>query len=135
MAARSKGRRGARKLALDILFEHEVAGTAIEQILDRYARNPGFQFAERIVRGVQEHREELDAVISSSAERWEIERMPAIDRNLLRIGLFELTHSEDVPAAVAIDEAVELAKIYSGQQAARFVNGILGKVADSRKRG
>lgn len=122
-------RRGARKLALDILFEHDLTGANVADILDRYAANPAYEFASQLVKGVSAHREELDGIISESAPDWKLERMPAIDRNLMRIALFEMLHLEESPTAVAINEAVELAKIYSTQDSSRFVNGVLGRVA------
>jgi N utilization substance protein B len=122
-------RRGARKLALDILYQHELTGTPVVEILNRYRSNPAYEFAEKVVRGVVDHLEELDSLISSHAEEWSIERMPVLDRNLLRMALFEMLHVDDVPSAVAINEAVELAKIYSTEDSSRFINGILGTVA------
>ena len=78
------------------------------------------------------HRAELDRLIASYAEDWTIERMPVIDRNLLRLGTFELLYLDDVPAAVTINEAVELAKTFSTEDSGRFVNGILGRIASCR---
>jgi transcription antitermination protein NusB len=101
----------------------------VGEILQRYSSNPGFAFASELVRGVLDHGTELDELISSHAKDWSIERMPVIDRNLLRMALFEMLHLEDVPAAVAINEAVELAKIYSTEDSSRFVNGLLGSVS------
>jgi len=125
-------RRGGRKLALDILYEHEISSRPVEEVFERYSANPGFEFASKLVRGVIEHLDELDALISKSAIDWEIDRMPLIDKNLLRMSAFELLHSEDVPGAVAIDEALELAKIYSTEDSSRFINGVLGRIAKSR---
>jgi transcription antitermination protein NusB len=122
-------RRGARKVALDVLYEHDVSGGAPSEILERYQLDPAHEFAGVLVRGVIEHRPELDRLIASYAEDWTIERMPVIDRNLLRLGTFELLHLDDVPAAVTINEAVELAKTYSTEDSGRFVNGILGRIA------
>ncbi len=101
----------------------------IGEIMQRYSSNPGFTFASELVRGVTEHCDELDELISGHAKDWAIERMPVIDRNLLRMALFEMLHLDDVPAAVAINEAVELAKIYSTEDSSRFVNGLLGSVS------
>jgi N utilization substance protein B len=122
-------RRGARKLALDILYQHELTGTPVAEILNRYRSNPAYEFAEAVVMGVADHLDELDGLISSHAEDWSIDRMPVLDRNLLRMALFEMLHLDDVPSAVAINEAVELAKIYSTEDSSRFINGILGTVA------
>jgi N utilization substance protein B len=122
-------RRGARKIALDVLYEHDVSGGSVSEILERYDPQPAHEFAGVLVRGVVEHRVELDRLISAYAEDWTIERMPVIDRNLLRLGTFELLHLDDVPPAVTINEAVELAKTYSTEDSGRFINGILGRIA------
>jgi N utilization substance protein B len=86
-------------------------------------------YAREIVDGVADHREEIDELIASYAQGWTIDRMPNVDRAVLRIASWELLHNPEVPAAVAIDEAVELVKEYSTEDSARFVNGVLGKVA------
>ncbi len=82
-----------------------------------------------LVEGVEDHREEVDALIADHARNWSLERMPAIDRNVLRIALFELMGRPDVPTAVVIDEAVELAKRFSTDDSGRFVNGMLSAIA------
>ena len=86
-----------------------------------------------LVEGVQEHQADIDALIARYADRWAIERMPVIDRTLLRIGVFELLWRDDIPTAVAINEAVELAKSLSTDESGRFVNGLLGRVAESQE--
>ena len=95
------------------------------------------RFANRLWRGVQEHRDALDSEIQSSTTHWRIERMAAIDRNLLRIGIFELTRCEEIPLQVTLSEMVALAKHYGDSEAGAFVNGILDDIAkrirDSRK--
>jgi transcription antitermination protein NusB len=125
-------RRGARKLALDILYEHELTETPIEETLARHLAAPGFEFAAALVRSVLQHQEELDKLIGGYAEQWSIDRMPVIDRNLLRMGACEILYIEDVPAAVTINEAVELAKTYSTEDSPRFINGILGHLTTDR---
>ncbi|CAN5860221.1 hypothetical protein BH23ACT12_BH23ACT12_08010 [soil metagenome] len=122
-------RRGSRKLALDVLYEQEMRSLPTAEILQRYSDNPGFTFAAELVKGVVAHASELDELISSHAKDWKIDRMPVIDRNLLRMALFEMLYLDDVPAPVAINEAVELAKIYSTEDSSRFVNGLLGSVS------
>ena len=89
-------------------------------------------YARVLVEGVQEHQAEIDEMIARLADRWAIERMPIIDRTLLRIGIFELLWRDDIPTAVAINEAVELAKSLSTDESGRFVNGLLGKVAETK---
>ena len=126
--------RGARKLALDMLYENDLAGASIDSLLARYASNPAFSMASKLVTGVASFRDELDGLIVAQSEQWDLERMSFIDRNLLRLALFEMLHCEDVPQAVAINEAVELAKIYSGEDSGSFVNGILGAIANHEER-
>lgn len=87
-------------------------------------------YALVLVDGVQEHQAEIDRMIASHADHWALERMPIVDRNVLRIALFELLWSTDVPVAVAINEAVELVKALSTDDSGRFVNGLLGRIAD-----
>lgn len=123
-------RKGARKLALHILYERDVSGRPIEEIMPRYASGAAFEFAAALVRGVMEHLGALDALLARYAEGWTVDRMPAIDRNLLRLGVFEILHLPDVPPAVTISEAVELAKRYSTGDSSRFVNGVLGRIAE-----
>lgn len=112
-----------------MLYEKELRSLPVGEILQRYADNPGYEFAAVLVNGVTAHTPELDGLISAHARDWSIERMPVIDRNLLRLALFEMLHMQEVPAPVAINEAVELAKIYSTEDSSRFVNGLLGSVA------
>ena len=121
-------RRGSRKLALDVLYESEVTGHPASEVLERHVSNPAAPFAAELVNGVVAHQVELDELISTWAKDWKIERMPVIDRTLLRIGIFELKHL-DIPAAVTINEAVELAKIYSTEDSSRFINGVLSGIA------
>jgi transcription antitermination protein NusB len=122
-------RRESRERALSLCYERDIRGVSAKEVLDALPV-PADPYAERLVLGVDEHREDLDALISSFAERWSIERMPFIDRNLLRIGCFELVHLPEVPTAVVISEAVELAKEYSTDDSGRFVNGMLARIAE-----
>ncbi len=127
MPARSK----ARKRALDILFESEQRGVdAVELLSQRLAAAapPVNEHTVSLVEGVAEHRARIDEILSTYAEGWSLERMPAVDRNLLRIGSFELLWADDVPDAVAIDEAVTLARELSTDESPRFVNGLLGRI-------
>ncbi|MGH2695365.1 MAG: transcription antitermination factor NusB, partial [Actinomycetota bacterium] len=94
------------------------------------SRVPGF--AEQLVKGVEEKREELDRLIGEHAEGWTVRRMAAVDRAVLRVACYEMLFREDVPAAVAIDEAVEAAKELSTEASGRFVNGVLGRIARER---
>lgn len=96
-------------------------------------RAASWLYAREIVDGVNDHREEIDELIVSYAQGWTIDRMPHVDRALLRIASWEMLFNDEVPAAVAIDEAIELAKEYSTEDSSRFVNGVLGKIADHAK--
>jgi N utilization substance protein B len=131
LSARGK----ARKRALDVLYESDLRGTDVMRTLaDRLAQSdpPVPEYTVDLVEGVLAHRAELDALISTSSQEWTIERMPPVDRNLLRIGGYELLYRADVPDAVAINEAVELAARLSTDESATFINGILGRLL-SRK--
>lgn len=90
-------------------------------------------YARQLIEGVQEHHADIDALIAKYADRWAIERMPVVDRTVLRIALFELLWGNDVPVAVAINEAVELAKQLSTDDSGRFVNGLLGRIAEDHR--
>ena len=104
----------------------EEAGETAEPSAEALAR------ARLLVEGVQEHQADIDALIAAHADRWALNRMPVVDRNLLRIALFELLWCDDVPVPVAINEAVELAKALSTEDSGRFVNGLLGRIAEER---
>jgi N utilization substance protein B len=128
---RRSARRKARKRALDILFESDVRGTEpLATARDRLAQAdpPVPDYAITLVEGVTERRSRLDELISTYAEGWTIDRMPAVDRNLLRLGVYELLFRPDIPDAVAIDEAVDLARELSTDESPRFVNGLLGRL-------
>jgi len=128
VAARSK----ARKRALDVLFEAELRGLPVLELLAErmsLGERPTPEYAAEIVRGVAAHRAEIDALIAGNAVDWTLERMPNVDRNVLRIGVWELRWAEDVPLGVAISEAVELAQDLSTDGSPAFVNGLLAKIA------
>lgn len=123
-------RRASRKLALNMLYEHEIGGRSLEEILARQSSNPAFEFAAILARGVSDHQSELDDRLSKEAIGWAPDRMPAIDRILMRIATFEMLYLKEVPHAVSINEAVELAKIYSTEESSSFINGVLGSLWD-----
>jgi N utilization substance protein B len=114
---------------LDVLFEQELKSVNASEILSRYKSNPGYEFAATLVNGVNEHLDKLDALITEHAKDWTIDRMPVIDKSLLRMALYEMLYLDEVPAPVAINEAVELAKTYSTEGSSRFVNGLLAAVS------
>lgn len=130
-------------MALDVLYEAEIKDLLPLEVYRERAGNgwglddeigepseEAITYARALVVGVQEHQASLDELISRYADHWAIERMPVIDRTLVRIALFELLWAGDVPVAVAINEAVELAKSYSTDDSGRFVNGLLGKIVE-----
>ena len=133
MSARSK----ARKRALDILFQADVRGEDIPVMLAveakraaaEPAREASWLYAREIVDGVIDNRDEIDEQITTYAKDWSLARMPAVDRAVLRIGVWEILFNDAVPPAVAIDEAVELAKEDSTDDSGSFVHGILGRIA------
>jgi N utilization substance protein B len=130
VAARSK----ARKRAVDLLYEADLRGTdAVTTLAERVALAdpPVNDYTIELVEGVNQWREEIDKILSEYAEGWTIERMPGVDRAVLRLGVYELLWRDDVPDAVAIDEAVELAKSLSTDESPRFINGVLGHVLKS----
>lgn len=127
-----------RRYALRILFEIDINESSIDEVLEGKSsvgeEAPG-DFTLSIVRGVEEHRPELDRVISEYAEGWDLERMPLVDRNILRMSLYELFYMDDIPPGATIDEAVELAKSFSTEDSGKFVNGVLGRVNRDREGG
>ena len=127
-------RRDARRLAAGILHQADVAGRdAIDVLSERLELGERVPtFTEELVRGVSQHRGELDDLIAAHSEGWTVARMPVVDRTLLRIACFELLHREDVPPAAVISQAVEAAKELSTEDSSRFVNGVLGKIARER---
>ena len=132
MPARSK----ARKRALDLLFEAELRGEPVLELLaERSAAKaddgpPVPEYAAELVRGVEAHRERIDELLAAYAEGWTLDRMPAVDRNILRIGVYELLWSDDVPDGVAISEAVQLATDLSTDGSPAFVNGLLARLLE-----
>ncbi|HLG19703.1 MAG TPA: transcription antitermination factor NusB [Bdellovibrionota bacterium] len=130
MSSRSR----AREQALQILYLIDLAGTPAEQALSMFRANfesneEDFEFVKTLVQGVVTKKIALDALIESHSEHWRLSRMPRVDRNVLRIGAFELTGTPDVPTAVAIDEAIELGKKYGETRTPAFINGILDRIS------
>ena len=148
-----KARRAARRLAVDVLYEAEIRTTAPVQAF-RAQQQGGWvvptaedadetpavtdperevvDYAFALVEGVQAHQDEIDSLIETYADRWALRRMPVVDRNVARIALFELLWRDDVPVAVAINEAVELAKSLSTDDSGRFINGLLGRIVETQ---
>ena len=131
MAARSK----ARKRAVDVLYESELRDVAaLTTLAERIAlaEPPVNDYTVELVEGITAHRDRIDAILTEYADGWTVERMPDVDRAVLRLGVYEVLWCVDVPDAVAIDEAVELAKTLSTDDSPKFVNGVLGRVSRNR---
>jgi transcription antitermination protein NusB len=131
MAARSK----ARKRALDILFEAEQRGVPVLELLSErqtLAEPPVSEYSAVLVRGVATNSERIDALISWNLVDWTLERMPAVDRNILRLGVYELLWADDVPDPVAISEAVALAEDLSTGESPSFINGVLSRLRSEK---
>ncbi len=143
-----KSRRLSRELALKVIFQLDVAGgdlsTAFDLVVRLMTEDPEDpetdgavltpevkDFAARLLRGTVDHLPEIDARLRACAREWTLERMANVDRNILRLALYEMLHLDDIPLSVSINEAVELAKRYSTPDSGRFINGILGKIASS----
>jgi len=129
-----RARTKARKRALDILFESEARGDdPLEVLRNRRETDdapPVSDYAALLVQGVVEHRERIDQLLAEHAEGWTVARMPAVDRTLLRIGVFELLWVDEIDDPLGRDEAVELARTLSTDDSPRFLNGVLGRIAD-----
>jgi transcription antitermination protein NusB len=131
VAARSK----ARKRAVDVLYESDARGVpATTTLAERIALAdpPVNEYTVALVEGIEANRPRIDEILAEYAEGWTIPRMPGVDRAVLRLGVYELLWREDVPDAVTIDEAVELAKSLSTDESPRFVNGVLARVLRDR---
>ena len=136
MSARTK----ARKRALDAIYAadirkespEELLEVTHEQVADRQNQDEIFTYAKDLVVGVVENHEEIDDLIETYSEGWSLERMPNVDRAILRIAIWEILYS-DTPSGVVVNEAVELAKEYSTEESGGFINGLLSRVAGTRK--
>ena len=126
-------RSSARHRALEVLYQADLLEQPIATVLARELNDPQRPrpdpYTVELVSGVERRRDEVDGRIGAAAERWSLDRMPLIDRNLLRLATFELLACDDVPVAVILDEAIELAKLLSTEDSSRFVNGVLGRIA------
>jgi len=130
MSARSK----ARKRALDQIYASEMRGRSVLDALEEQAENgPVNDYTIELVRGVDEHRVRLDEVISAYVQGWTLTRMPAVDRNVLRLATFEVLYVDDVPGAVAVSEALNLVRDLSTDESPAFVNGVLGNIVRDRE--
>ncbi len=125
-------RRQAREWALQFLFQRDYNEEELSEQLEMFWRGkkpaPRAQsFTEELIHGVERHRKKLDELISKYAEHWDVKRMGGVDRNAMRIALYEMLNCPDIPPVVSIDEAVEIAKMYSSYESGKFVNGVLDR--------
>jgi N utilization substance protein B len=126
-------RRRSREFALQVLYQLEItkqgALQAMVQLRENFSPEEGEdEFAKRIVLGVTEHRQEIDRLIEERSENWRLNRMTIIDRNILRIAIFELLYCDDIPPKVTLNEAIDLGKRYGSEESGSFINGILDRI-------
>ena len=126
-------RRQARMIALQTLYEYDIANHAPTEILQRHAEERNLhpkviEYAQELVLGVRDHLAEIDAHIQSAAREWPLQQMARIDKNILRLAIYEILFNNTVPAKAAINEAVELAKSFGSETSSRFINGVLGTI-------
>lgn len=127
MSTRSK----ARKAALDLLYEADIRKTTAHAVLEQRLSDLDFlvrDFTKELITGVEEHRRKIDELITTYSQGWDMDRMPVVDRNILRLAIYELLWSKDVPESVAIDEAIELAQTLSTDDSSQYINGVLAKI-------
>jgi N utilization substance protein B len=132
VSARSK----ARKQALDLLYESDIRGSDALQILESRDvpdegpdARPIREFTRELIMGTVENRRKIDELIMTYAQGWDMDRLPAVDRNILRLGIFEILWSTNVPVSVAIDEALNLARELSSDESSKYIHGVLGRIA------
>lgn len=129
----------ARRCALQVLYQSEILNKPADQVVEEglVPDEAGMgDYARMLIMGVSSHKTQLDRIISVSSQNWAIDRMPVVDRSILRLAAFELKYVDDVPVSVSINEAVELAKEFGGEDDShRFVNGILGRIARDSEAG
>jgi transcription antitermination protein NusB len=128
-------RHQARTLALQVLYEADVAGHEVDDVLKRYLDDHSEpqrvrRYVERLITGIGANRQDIDQRIGDAAPAFPVDQLPAVDRNILRIAIYELTNEPDVPMKAAINEAVEIAKQFGGENSGKFVNGVLGTIAN-----
>ena len=131
MAARTK----ARKRALDVLYASDLRAENPVDALERAiadGEGPGNDYTTTLVRGVVEHQARIDELLATYAQGWTLERLPAVDRNVLRLGVFEVLYADDVPDTVAVTEAMSLVRDLSTDESPQFVNGVLGNIVRNK---
>lgn len=132
-------RRKARHQALHILYQREITEESLSRILSSgsHCEEDGepSEFSRQLLLGIEAHQARIDSVIEDISENWTLSRMPLVDRNILRLAVYELLYLEDVPDSVSINEAVEMAKLYGGEDSSKFVNGVLGRLSEVQAAG
>lgn len=136
MSARTK----ARKRAVDAVFAADIRGKSplelledtLEQNADRQNQDVIFAYAQSIVEGVIKHKDEIDAYLEAYSQGWSLDRMPTLDRAIMRVATWEIVYNDDVPDSVAVNEAVEIAKEYSTDDSPAFINGLLNKISSTK---
>jgi N utilization substance protein B len=128
-------RRQARERALQVLFQVDLGGVDPRKAMQDMDENFGVlpknaDFAEKIVFGTLDNLELIDQIIASISKEWDLKRMASVDRNIMRLALYEILYCRDIPGNVSVNEAVELGKVFGGEDSGRFINGILGKVLE-----
>ncbi len=123
-------RRAARERILKLLFQRDFRSVSLKELLEEQPTND--PYVREVIEGLEEKLPEIDRVIAQRAEGWRLERLHSVDRNILRLAVYELCYREDIPPQVAIDEAVELAKKYGGEHSPVFINGILDRIWKER---
>jgi N utilization substance protein B len=136
-ASQATGRHRGRTLVLQALYEadtsgHDPAGVVERLVLDENVGHEPAEFARSLIEGIKRSRKEIDQHIRESAPQWPVEQLAVVDRNVLRIAIYELLFERDTPVRVAVNEAVELAKAFGSATSGRFINGVLGAVAPLR---
>lgn len=129
MSARSK----ARKAALDLLYEADIRKSSPTLILQQRVAELDFvarDFTRELIEGIESHKRKIDELIITYSVGWDMDRMPVVDRNILRLGIYEILWSSDVPTEVAISEAVELASTLSTDESSKYINGVLSKIVE-----
>lgn len=132
MSARSK----ARKAALDFLYEGDIRGKSAVDLLNSRKSELEYiirEYTETLVIGVESKRSRIDEIIAMRAKDWDLDRMPVVDRNILRVGAYELLWGDEIPEEVAISESVELAKTLSTEDSATYINGVLAAIKEIKK--
>jgi N utilization substance protein B len=136
VSARSK----ARKQALDILYESDIRGVDASSILEQRDvleegpdARPIREFTRELITGVTSNKRKIDELITTYAQGWDMDRMAAVDRNIVRLGIFEIVWSEELADGIAIDEAINLAKDLSTEDSATFIHGLLGKISSIKE--